>query len=86
METAMMRAQPPRKVVNALPLLKASLSLMTLPSGGGEGTQLFFGGCVLRGFQNVGWRERIFLKNGGLGNENFEKFRSRELEFWPKHG
>ena len=34
MEIAMMRAQPPRKVVNALPLLKASLYLMTLPSGG----------------------------------------------------
>ena len=25
------------------------------------GTQLFFGGCVPRGFQNVGSRERIFL-------------------------
>ena len=31
----------------------------------------FFGGCVPRGFQNVGSRERIFLENGGLGNENF---------------
>ena len=41
--------------------------------GGGRGTQLsFFGGCVPRGFQNVGSRERIFLKNGGLGNENLE--------------
>ena len=45
-----------------------------------------FGGCVPRGFQNVGSRERIFLKNGGLGNENLEKFWSRELEFWPEHG
>ena len=25
-------------------------------------------------------------KMGGLENENFEKFGSRELEFWPKHG
>ena len=39
-----------------------------------------------RGFQNVGSRELIFLKNGGLGNENLEKFGSRELEFGPKHG
>ena len=46
----------------------------------------FFGGCVPRGFQNVGSRERIFLKNGGLGNENLENFGSRELEFWPKDG
>ena len=37
-------------------------------------------------FQNVGSRELIFLKNGDLGNENLEKFGSRELEFWPKHG
>ena len=36
---------------------------------------------MLRGFQNVGSRERIFL-----GNENLEKSGSRELEFWPKHG
>ena len=54
--------------------------------GPGEGTQLFFGGCERRGFHNVGSRERIFLENGGLGNENLEKFGSRELEFWRKHG
>ena len=52
--------------------------------GGGGALNFFLCGCVPRGFQNVGSRERIFLKqNGGLGNENF---RSRELEFWPKHG
>ena len=40
-----------------------------------------------RGFQNVGSRERIFLEKwGGLRNENFEIFGSRELEFWPKQG
>ena len=52
----------------------------------GEGTQLLFGGCVPCGLQNVGARERIFLEDGGLGNENLEKFGSREPEFWPKHG
>ena len=40
-----------------------------------------------RGFQNVGSRERIFFKkNVGLENENLEKFGSRELKVWPKHG
>ena len=29
---------------------------------------------------------KIFLENGGLGNENLKKFGSRELEFWAKHG
>ena len=38
------------------------------------------------GFQNIGLGSGFSLKNGGLGNENFEKFGSRELEFWPKHG
>ena len=32
----------------------------------GEGTQLFFGGCVPHRFQNVGSRERIFLKKMGV--------------------
>ena len=31
----------------------------------GEGTQLFFGGCVPGGFQNVGSREWIFLEKWG---------------------
>ena len=31
----------------------------------GGGTQLFFGGCVPHGFQNVGSRERIFLEKRG---------------------
>ena len=53
----------------------------------GGALNFFLGGCVPRGFQNVGSRERIFLKkNGGLGNENLENFGSRELGFWPKHG
>ena len=52
----------------------------------GRALNFFFGGCVPRRFQNVGSRERIFLENGGLGNKNLEKFGSRELEFWPKHG
>ena len=30
------------------------------------GTQLFFGRCVPRGFQNVGSRERIFLVKWGV--------------------
>ena len=54
------------------------------------GTQLFLDGCVPRRFQNVGSMERIFFffffLNAGLGNENLDKFGSRELEFWPKHG
>ena len=48
----------------------------------GEGTQLFFGGCVPRGFQNVGSKERIYLEKRGSWER---KFGSRELEFWPKH-
>ena len=40
-----------------------------------------------RGFQNVGSIGSGFsLKNVCLGNENLEKFGSRELQFWPKHG
>ena len=39
-----------------------------------------------RGFQNVGSRSGFSLQNGGLEKENLEKFGSRELEFWPKHG
>ena len=39
---------------------------------GGGGTQLFFDGCVPRGFQNEGSRERIFL----------EKWESCERKFW----
>ena len=54
--------------------------------GGGGGTQIFFGGCVPRRFQNVGSRERIFLENWGSWERKFEKFGYRELEFWPKHG
>ena len=50
---------------------------------GGDST--FFGGCVPCGFQNVGSREWIFLEKWGFGNENFEKFGSRELEFRLKH-
>ena len=46
----------------------------------------FFGGCVPHRFKNVGSREQIFLEKWGLGNKNFEKFGSKELEFWPKHG
>ena len=54
--------------------------------GRGGGTQLFLGGCVPRGFQNVGSRERIFLENWGSWERKLEKFGSRELEFWPKQG
>ena len=50
------------------------------------GHSTFFGGCVPQGFQNVGPREWIFLKNVGLGNKKLEKFGSSELEFGPKHG
>ena len=68
------------RITQVLPQILANSNL-------GGATQLFLGGCVPRGFQNVGSREPIFLKkNGGLGNENFEKVWSRELEFWPKHG
>ena len=31
----------------------------------------FFGGCVPRGFQNVGSRERIFLKKWGSWERTF---------------
>ena len=44
-----------------------------LPLGG---TQFFFGGCVLRWFQNEGSRERIFL----------EKCGSWERKFWKNLG
>ena len=57
---------------------------LTDRAGSGEGTQLFFGGCVPRGFQSVGSRERIFPENGGLGNENLQKCGSKELELWQK--
>ena len=51
------------------------------PGGGGGHSTFFFGGCVPRGFQNVGSREQIFLENW----ESWEqKFRSRELEFKAK--
>ena len=51
------------------------------------GTQLFFfGGCVPRVDKNVGSRERIFLEKWGLGDEDLEKFGSREVEFRPKYG
>ena len=47
------------------------LFLMLLPLG--VGTQLFFGGCVPRGFKNVGSRERIFLKKWGSWERKFWK-------------
>ena len=37
-------------------------------------------------FKMKGLGSGFSLKNGRLGNENFEKFGSRETEFWPKHG
>ena len=44
------------------------------------GTQLFFGGCVPRGFQNVGSRERIFLyKMGVFGTKIWKNL---GLESW----
>ena len=58
------------------PLTSVCERSLSRPIPSGEGTQLFSGGCVPRGFQNVGFRDRIFL----------EKFGSREIEFWPNHG
>ena len=46
----------------------------SFPGGGGGGTQLCFGGCVPCGFQNVGSRERIFLKKWGSLERKFWKF------------
>ena len=52
---------------------------------GGGGTQLFFGGCVLHGFQNVESKEQIFLeKTGVLGTKIWVK-RARILaKTWLK--
>ena len=36
------------------------------PRGRGGALTFFLGGCVPRGFQNVGSRERIFLKKDGV--------------------
>ena len=55
-------------------------------STGGGGTQLFLVGVCHAGFKMEGLGSGFSLKNWGLGNENLEKFKSRELEFWPKHG
>ena len=38
----------------------------TWARGGGGALNFFLGGCVPRGFQNVGSRERIFLKKMGV--------------------
>ena len=54
--------------------------------GGGGALSTLFGGCVPRGFQNVGSRERNFLENWGSWERKLEKSRSGEIEFWPKHG
>ena len=37
------------------------------------GTQLFLGGCVPHGFQNVGSREQIFLEKWGSWEGKFGK-------------
>ena len=52
----------------------------------GGGTQHFLVDVYHAGFKMYGLGSRLSLKNGGLGNENLEKFESRELEFWPKRG
>ena len=52
----------------------------------GGALNFFFGGCVPRGFQNVGLGSGFSLKNGVLGTKIWKKIGSRELEFWPKHG
>ena len=51
----------------------ASRTLVGLLYTPGEGTQLFFGGCVPRRFQNVGSRERIFLEKWGFRELKFRK-------------
>ena len=59
------------------------------PGPGGHSTFFFFffGGCVPRGFQNVGAKEWIFLEKWGSWEWKFgKKFGFRELEFGPKHG
>ena len=43
------------------------------PGGGGRSTFFFFGGCVPRGFQNVGYRERFFLEKLGSWERKFRK-------------
>ena len=51
-------------------LNKLNLNLCLNP---GEGTQRFFGGCVPRGFQNEGTRERVFLEKWGSWERKFGK-------------
>ena len=53
--------------------------------GGGHSTFFLVGVCHA-GFKMQGLGSGFSWKNRGLGNEYFEKFGSRELEFWPKHG
>ena len=53
---------------------------------GGRALSFFWWMCATRFSKCRVYRGEFSLKNGGLGNENLEKFWSRELEFLPKHG
>ena len=53
--------------------------------GGGHSTFFLVDVCHA-GFKMLGLGSGFSLKNSGLRNGNFEKFGSRELEFWPKQG